>query len=256
MIPLRDQEYLRDRFARELTGTVRIDYFTQRQLPIYIPGREECPYCEDTQTMLKELAALSEKIALSVHEFSESLPEAARLQIDKVPGTVIRGALNRPVRFFGFPAGQQFPPFVEGIVDAARGKVDLSTETVRRLRKLQKTVALQVFVTPECPHCPEMTRLAQKMALESPRIGVYVAEISEFPRLAERYRVQAVPTVIIEERVVLVGAMSESALMESIVDYARGKTLAGPAGPVGAATSLVQPPQPSQQRRESGLILP
>ncbi|MGD0765143.1 MAG: thioredoxin family protein [Dehalococcoidia bacterium] len=256
MIPLRDQEYLRDRFARELTGAVRVDYFTQRQLPIFIPGREECPYCEDAQTMLKELAALSEKIALSVHEFSESLAEAARLHVDKVPGTVIRGAINRPVRFFGFAAGQQFPAFVEGIVDASRGKASLSTETVRQLRKLQKTVALQVFVTPECPHCPEMTRLAHSMALESARVGVDVVEISEFPRLAGRYRVQAVPTMIVEERVVLVGAMSESDLVNSIVDYARGKTLAGPAGPVGASTPLGQPAQPAQQRRGSGLILP
>jgi glutaredoxin-like protein len=253
VIPLRDQEYLRDRFARELTGAVRIDYFTQRQLPIFIPGREECPYCEDAQTMLKELAALSEKITLSVHEFSESLPEAARLRVDKVPGTVVKGALNRPVRFFGFPAGQQFPVFVEGIVDASRGKASLSTETVRQLRKLQKTVALQVFVTPECPHCPEMTRLAHSMALESARIGVDVVEISEFPRLAERYRVQAVPVIVIEERVALVGAMDERALLAQIVQFAQGKTLQPAAGAVGASSPLEQRPP---ERREGGLILP
>ena len=86
MIPLRDQEYLRTRFARELTGGVRIDYFTQRRLPIFIPGREECAYCEETQTLLKEIAALSDKITLNIHEFAESTKEAARLGVDKVPG--------------------------------------------------------------------------------------------------------------------------------------------------------------------------
>jgi glutaredoxin-like protein len=253
VIPLRDQEYLRDRFSRELTGGVRIDYFTQRRLPIFIPGREECPYCEDVQTLLKELSALSEKISLNVHEFSESLEEAGRLQVDKVPGTVVRGALNRPLRFFGVPGGQQFPAFIEAMIDASRGKVDLATETARQLRKLQNTVALQVFVTPTCPHCPEISRLAQKMALESPRLSAAVVEISEFPRLAERHRLQAVPTVIIEERVALVGAMSETELVDWIVQCARGKALVGPPAPLGASSPLEQA---AEARRESGLVLP
>jgi hypothetical protein len=112
-----------------LTGGVRVDYFTQRRLPIFIPGREECAYCEETQTLLKEIAALSDKITLNVHEFAESTKEAARLGVDKVPGSVIRGALNRPLRFFGFPVGNELVPLVEGIIEASRGKVELGTET-------------------------------------------------------------------------------------------------------------------------------
>lgn len=253
MIPLRDQEYLRARFAREMVGAVRIDHFTQRNLPIYIPGREECPFCEEIQQTLKELAALSEKIKLNVYEFSQSATEAARLKVDKVPGTVIRGPLNRPIRFYGFPAGQEFPSFVEDIIDASRGKVDLAPETVRQLRKLRREIAVQVFVTPTCPHCPGVARLAHQMALESPHISADVVEISEFPRLAERYRVQAVPVIVIEERVVLVGAMDERALLAQIVQFTQGKTLQPAAAAVGASSPLEQGPP---ERREGGLILP
>ena len=253
MIPLRDQEYLRARFAREMVGTVRIDHFTQRNLPIYIPGREECPFCEETQQTLKELAALSEKIRLNVYEFSQSTEEAARLKVDKVPGTVVRGPLNRPIRFYGFPAGQEFPAFVEDIVDASRGKVELAPETVRQLRKLRREIAIQVFVTPECPHSPGVARLAHQMALESPQISADVVEIREFPRLAERYRVGAVPVIVIEERVVLVGAMDEPTLLAQIVQLARGKTPQPTASAVGPSTPLEQQPP---ERRGSGLILP
>ena len=253
MIPLRDQEYLRARFAREMVGAVRIDNFTQRNLPIYIPGREECAFCEEIQQTLKELAALSEKIKLNVYEFSESAAEAARLKVDKVPGTVIRGPLNRPIRFYGFPAGQEFPAFVEDIIDASRGKVDLAPETVRQLRKLRREISIQVFVTPTCPHCPSVARLAHRMALESPHISADVVEINEFPRLAERYRVQAVPVIVIEERVALVGAMDERALLAQIVQFAQGKTLQPAAGAVGPSSPLEQRPP---ERREGGLILP
>ena len=256
MIPLRDQEYLRTRFARELTGGVRIDYFTQRRLPIFIPGREECAYCEETQTLLKEIAALSEKITLNVHEFAESTKEAARLAVDKVPGTVIRGAVNRPLRFFGFPVGNQLVPLIEGIIEASRGKVELGTGTVRHLRRLHQTVHVQLFVTPACPHCPPMTRLATKLALESVRVSVDIVEISEFPRLAERYAVRAVPTTIIEGRAVLVGAVDEATLVSQIAQVAQGKALRPHAGPPGPSTPLEQPRQERGTRTESGLILP
>lgn len=255
MIPLRDQDYLRMRFARELTGAVRIDYFTQRRLAIFIPGREECAYCEETQTLVKEIAALSDKITLNVHEFAESTKEAARLGVDKVPGIAIRGALNRPLRFFGFPVGNQLLPLVEAIIDASRGKVELRAETVRHLRRLQQTLRVQLFVTPPCPHCPPMSRLVTKLALESARLSVDVVEISEFPRLAERYGVRAVPTTVIDERAVLVGEVDEAAVVSQIAQVAQGKALR-PAGPPGPSTPLEQPRQDREARTEGGLILP
>ena len=258
MIPLKDQEYLRVRFARELSGAVRIDYFTQRRLPIFIPGREDCAYCEDTQTLLKEIASLSEKITLNVHEFSEAANEAARLGVDKVPGTVIRGALNRPIRFFGFPIGHVLAAFVEEIVDASRGKVDLSADTTRQLRKLQQTVHLQVLVTPDCSNCPPMALLAYRLGLASAKINADVIEISEFPRLIERYDIRAVPTIVIDGQAALVGATDEATLMARIVRVVQGKAL--PPGPVGPATPLEQPRQEGQPRQaartESGLFLP
>jgi glutaredoxin-like protein len=256
VIPLRDQEYLRARFARELTGAVRIDYFTQRRLPVFIPGREECAYCEETQTLLKEITGLSEKITLTVHEFGETTKEAARVGVDRVPGIVVRGALNRPLRFFGFPVGNQLVSLIEGIIDASRGKVELTPETVRHLRRLQQTVRLELFVTPACPHCPEMTRLAYKLALEGARVNVDVVEISEFPRLAQRYGVRAVPTVVLDERATLVGAMDETALVSHITQAAQGKALRPAAGPPGPSTPLEQPRQEGVARTDSGIILP
>ncbi len=104
MIPLREQAYIRDRFEQELAGRVKIDYFTQKASAIYVPGREECAYCEDTGQMLGELAALSDKLSLTVRDLSAAPDEAKKLGVDKVPGIVLRGPANRPLRFFGIPA--------------------------------------------------------------------------------------------------------------------------------------------------------
>jgi alkyl hydroperoxide reductase subunit AhpF len=148
VIPLREQEYIKQKFGQELVGPVRVDYFTQRASVLYVPGREECVYCEDVRQMLEELAALSDKIKLTVHEFSEARETAAKLGVDKIPGIVIRGPANRPIKFYGIPSGHEFPGLIEGIVDASRGKVDLAPETSRRLKKLREEVTIQVLVTP------------------------------------------------------------------------------------------------------------
>jgi glutaredoxin len=103
MIPLRDQEYIKQKFAQELVGPVRIDYFTQRASALYVPGREECVHCEDVRQLLEELAALSDKIKLTTHEFAQSREAAAKLWVDKIRHRHSRPA-NRAVKFYGIPS--------------------------------------------------------------------------------------------------------------------------------------------------------
>ena len=148
MIPLRDQEIIREKFAQELVGAVKLDHFTQRSSSLYIPGREECPTCDDTRQIMEELAALSDRITLDVHEFAQEREAAARMGVDKIPATVMRGQKNRPIRFFGIPSGSEFPGFIEDIVDVSRGKAELKPKTTRQLRKLKDDVWIQVLVTP------------------------------------------------------------------------------------------------------------
>src|SRR6266545_4511953 len=73
MIPLKDQEFIQQKFAAELVGPVKIDYFTTRE-------------------MLQELASLSDLISLRVHIFEEAAEERSKLEIERIPGTILRGA--------------------------------------------------------------------------------------------------------------------------------------------------------------------
>ena len=254
MIPLRDQEYLGQRFQKDLANRVRIDYFSQRPSRIYVPGREDCQFCEETRLLLEELASLSDRISLTVHELSESKELAQELAVDKVPAIVIRGQTNRPVRFFGIPTGNEFPGFVETLLDAARGTVDLKAETMKALRKVKSDVEVQVFVTPTCPYYPSLARTAHKFALQNPHLSVEVVEVNEFPALGQRLGIRAVPTTVIDAKVMIPGAMDESALLANIQRAVSGRPQ-GAAASVGATTAVpVSSPQPAP--RPGGLILP
>ncbi len=148
MIPLKDQEAIRQKFAIELSGPVKIDYFSEREVALTIPGRKPCAYCKPTREMLQEIAALSDAISLRVHIFDEAVEERTKFSIERIPAIVLRGADTQRFKFYGMPGGTEFPGFIESIVDISRGEVLLSEESVKALGKLDAEVSVRVFVTP------------------------------------------------------------------------------------------------------------
>jgi alkyl hydroperoxide reductase subunit AhpF len=146
----RDQAYLRERFERELAEPVTLVHFTQNAAlsQLVIPGRESCAYCKETRQLLEELAGLSDKIALEVHELKPDLPEAQALGVSRVPATVIQGTNKGRVRYFGIPAGRELPSFIDTLIDLSRGQIELTEETREALAAIEQDLHIQVFFTP------------------------------------------------------------------------------------------------------------
>ncbi|MGQ9572382.1 MAG: protein disulfide oxidoreductase [Dehalococcoidia bacterium] len=243
MIPLREQELLREKFSRELASRVRIDFFTQKETSLFVPGRQPCPYCKPTRQMLEELAALTDKISLRQHIFEEAREAVAQYKVERIPAIVLHGGDKRWLKYYGFPSGHEFATLIETIVDISGGITYVSDTARKRLRKLKKDVRIQVFVTPACPHCPQMARLAYHLALESPHITAEVIEATEFPELTQRYQVRAVPTTIIDDKLTLPGSVPESVLLDIIERVAQPAPLteATAAPETGPVTPMSQP---------------
>src|SRR5262245_45640132 len=148
MISPSDQQYIRDLFAERLTDDVTIELFTERRSPILVPGGEECQYCEETRQLLEEVAALSERIKLVVHDVKDEPDVMRERGIEQVPAIVFSGKVMGTMRFFGIPAGNEFGTLINGIVEAATGQSGLAEPTREALAGLEQDVHLRVFVTP------------------------------------------------------------------------------------------------------------
>src|SRR3989337_3049860 len=109
MIPLKDQELIRQKFTAELLGLVKIDYFTERELSLEVPGRRPCAYCKPTREVLQELASLSDGISLRIHIFDEAVEERTKFGIERIPGIVLRGRDGAAFKYYGMPGGPGFP---------------------------------------------------------------------------------------------------------------------------------------------------
>ncbi|HEY5638644.1 MAG TPA: thioredoxin family protein [Dehalococcoidia bacterium] len=257
MIPLKDQEAIQAKFAAELAAPVKIDYFTQREIALDVPDVEPCAYCKPTQDMLKELSGLSDLISLRVHQFEDNPEEKATYGVERVPGMVLRGPGPGFFKYYGIPGGTEFPAFVESIVDISRWETLFSPDSVKALSELEADVSVRVFVTPTCPYCPQMARAAFMMGMVTEHVKAEVIEINEFPKLAEAYKVEAVPLTVINDRISIPGALPEQALIEQVVKAAGAKGAAKDAG--GGPTSAPEkPPERIERgkRRDSGLYIP
>lgn len=136
------------RLFEGLTGDVRLIYFTQRESPLYIPGHE-CETCKDTRTLLEEVAALSEKITLEVHDFVAEGQLAHEYGIDRIPALVITAdGVKGTIRYFGMPSGYEFSVLLGSLLDASQGKSELSEASIETLSSVDKNLHIQVFVTP------------------------------------------------------------------------------------------------------------
>src|SRR5215831_7014221 len=144
-LSVENQNEIKEMFE-ELAGDVRLQFFTQHESPIIMPGMD-CPTCSDTRALLEEVVALSEKLHLEVYEVSANGdPEH---NVERIPALVMSAdGVHGKVRYFGLPSGYEFSVLIGSILDVSKAQADLSDETMEVLNGLDKDLQIQVFVTP------------------------------------------------------------------------------------------------------------
>ena len=199
-----------DEFAA-LTNPVKMVVFTQEI---------ECQYCKETRELIEEVAGLSDKLSVEVHDFVTDKSVAQDYGIDKIPAVAIvaggEDAKDYGIRLYGIPSGYEFSTLIEDIVMVSSRESGLSSATKAELAKLSEPLHLQVFVTPTCPYCPRAVRLAHMMAMESDLVQGDMVEAIEFPHLSAKYEVMGVPRTVINEDTFIEGAVPEQMLMDRV----------------------------------------
>ena len=145
------QNQIRQVFAG-LQGPVKLLMFSQgsgRLPPDGVPTIE-CQMCSDTRLLIEEVAELSDKISVEVHDFVDDEELAKQYRVDKIPAIAILGEGDKDygIRLYGIPSGYEFSSLIEDILLVSRGTHNLNPETMEALGRLNKPVHIQVYVTP------------------------------------------------------------------------------------------------------------
>lgn len=179
-----------------IEAPVRITMFTQEP---------ECVHCREARELVEDVCSLSDRVDLRVLDFVEDGKEAERLKVDKIPATLVHGDREYGVRFFGVPSGYELDALLDAILSVSRGRVEFPEEVFEVLEKLREPVHIQVFTAPTCPMCPEMVKLAHRLAVASEHITSDMIDVLEFPYYLQRYSILGVPKTVINEKLEFVG---------------------------------------------------
>jgi alkyl hydroperoxide reductase subunit AhpF len=101
-----------------------------------------------TVSLVREVAALSDKLSVEVLNPYIERERAQAYGIDVTPAIVVEGAEDYGIRFLGIPAGYEFANLIDSIIVASTGVPGLSEETKASLAALADDVVIKVFTTP------------------------------------------------------------------------------------------------------------
>ena len=130
--------------------------FAQMKEPVQMllfSSHENCDYCDETRQLLEELAAIEEKLGVTVYDLQDDADVAAQYNVDKAPATVIAAkdgdqVINYGIQYAGIPSGHEFGVLVNDILLVSGRDSGLSEAVREFLKNLEKPLHLQVFVTP------------------------------------------------------------------------------------------------------------
>jgi glutaredoxin-like protein len=204
----KDRQKVSEILSKGMKDEVKLVVFTQEF---------ECDFCKETREIAEELASINRKIAVETFDLLKDSEKAKEYGVERIPALVVKGDGGNGVRYFGIPSGYEFSGLLEDIIDASQRKTRLSEEIVKKVRDIDRDVHIQVFVTPTCPYCPRAVRTAHQMAMLNGRIKADMVESMEFPELANKFDVMAVPKIVINEKVSFEGALPETEFLDYVL---------------------------------------
>ncbi len=135
----RDRAAVRKEFEK-LDGPVKLVVFSQELTAAEL--------CRQNEQLVREVAELSDRIAVEVLNPSIDRERAAAYGVNQVPAIVVEGGRDYGIRFLGIPAGYEFSNLIDSIIVASTGEPALAEETKSSLQALAEDVDIKVFSTP------------------------------------------------------------------------------------------------------------
>ena len=134
------------------------------------------------------------------------------------PSVTVASEHGGNIHYLAVPEGPEFGPFLDALSWVGGANALPADAVVASLDKLQVPTDVLVLIAPVCPHCPRVVRQVLSMAVRQPLISAVVVDAVQFHDMADRFKVKATPTTIINEALTLVGQVELPQLVEKILE--------------------------------------
>ena len=204
-----DRKIIIEEYWSRLSDNVNIIYINSR--------KDSCQYCSIIKQLYEELSNESDKLEVEEYYFEDNIEYfKQKYNVKTAPAVILQGVNKGKIKFYGIPSGMEFPSFIETIVRISRGETDLPRSIEKEVRKIDKYVNIQIFVTSSCPYCPKMVSTTYMFAMLNENIDSEAWESIEFSDITAKYSVSAVPKIIINEEVSWEGLVPPEYLLHNL----------------------------------------
>ena len=150
----------------------------------------------------------------------ESNPDLAKkYEIQQVPVILITDANDQVIiRYLAVPMAAKIQPFIQALM-VLTGTPNYYENIIREnLNKINPT-DIKVLITDYCAYCSTIVSICSQFALASDgRLRTSVIDIMVFPEISEKYNVNTVPTIVINEDKKLIGDVTAEELLNELIN--------------------------------------
>ena len=172
---------------------------------------DDRPVSAELEQFITALAALSDKLTVTVAERTASSQDAPCVTVCKADGT------ETGLAFHGVPSGHEFTSFVLGLYNAAGPGQTLDETTRQQITAITNATDMKILVTLSCTMCPDLVVAAQRIAAENTNVTAHVYDIRYFENLKEQYKVMSVPCLVINDEKVSFGKKNVNQILDMVI---------------------------------------
>jgi NADH-dependent peroxiredoxin subunit F len=195
---------------------------------------------QELKSLLQDIAALSDRISLSLNGNDQRKPSFA----------INRSGTDVGVRFAGIPMGHEFTSLVLALLQVGGHPPKVSDEVIEQVRHLEGEYVFETFMSLSCHSCPDTVQALNLMSVLNPNIKHVAIDGALFQDEVEQRQVMSVPTVFLNGEAFDQGRMSIEQIAarldsgaaqraaEKIKTKAAFDVLVVGGGPAGAAAAI------------------
>jgi hypothetical protein len=153
-------------------------------------------------------------------EFCDNLSQLVpRIKIAKTgesPDLPPQIMIGSGLRYQAVPAGHELQPFLEALIAFSSDAWNIADPAQTLLKKEILPATLTLFIAPQCTFCPTVVRQLIPLPMVDDKIQLTIIDGSLFPEIADSQKIQAVPTLLIDNQFRWTGSVPTEEIINTI----------------------------------------
>ena len=125
--------------------------------------------------------------------------------------------VGRRLKYQALPLGPELGPFLDALAQHA-DPASITSSGENSLEKLAIPAHLQVYIAPQCPHCPQTVGQLLPLIQANSNVSISIIDGTLFTEMADNAQIKAVPTVILDTDFRWTGSVDMAELTETIIN--------------------------------------